>query len=252
MTTHTHGPTREDHTPEAIGRRLRARKGEAYLGDAVLGAIDGAVTTFAVVAGAIGAGFSEVVILVLGFANLLADGFSMAVSNYQATRSQRDLLERARQHEVQHIERVPEGEREEIRQIYRAKGFDGEALEHIVGTITSDRALWIQTMLTEELGLQLEGPRPLPAAATTFLAFAAAGLVPLVPFLLPGLASPVAVGASIAATALTFFVTGVLKASQVGQSRLRTGLETLVIGGIAASLAWAVGAAVRMGFGIEM
>jgi VIT1/CCC1 family predicted Fe2+/Mn2+ transporter len=244
-----HGPTQEEHTPEAIRRRLRARKGEAYLGDAVLGAIDGAVTTFAIVAGAIGAGFSHLVILVLGVANLLADGFSMAVSNYQARRSQTDLVERARQHEAQHIERVPEGEREEIRQIYRAKGFEGEALEHVVETITADRERWIETMLTEELGLQLEGPRPLPAAAATFLAFAAAGLVPLVPFLLPGLSAPVAAGASVVATGLTFFATGVLKARQVEQSRLRTGLVTLVTGAIAASLAWVVGAALRMAFG---
>lgn len=251
MRNHTHAPISEHHTPEAIRRRLDRRKGEHYLGDAVLGAIDGAVTTFAVVAGAVGAGFSDLVILVLGFANLVADGFSMAVSNYQATRSQRDLVERARRLEAEHIDQVPEGEREEIRQIYRAKGFEGEALEQVVATITADRERWIETMLTEELGLQREGPRPLPAATATFLAFAAAGLVPLVPFLLP-IPPATAVASSAAATALTFFATGVLKAREVGQSRARTGLETLLHGGVAAGLAYGVGVLLRALFGVQM
>src|SRR3712207_1854807 len=69
-----------EHRPEAVRQRLSVRRGPGYLGDAVLGGIDGCVTTFAVVAGAVGADFSGLVVVVLGFANLLADGFSMAVS----------------------------------------------------------------------------------------------------------------------------------------------------------------------------
>src|SRR3712207_5732700 len=70
------------HRPKVVQRRLAERRRPSYLGDAILGGIDGCVTTFAVVSGAVGAGFSSVVIIVLGVANLLADGFSMAVSNY--------------------------------------------------------------------------------------------------------------------------------------------------------------------------
>jgi vacuolar iron transporter family protein len=111
-----------EHSPEAVRQRLENRHGPGYLGDAVLGGIDGCVTTFAVVAGAVGAGFSGLVIVVLGYANLLADGFSMAVSNYQGTKSQRQQVEEARRGEERQIEEIPEGEREEVRQIFAAKG----------------------------------------------------------------------------------------------------------------------------------
>ena len=80
------------HHPERVRQRLLAKPGNSYVSDAVLGAVDGCVTTFAVVAGAYGAGFPSMVALVLGFANLLADGFSMAVSNYESVRAQREYV----------------------------------------------------------------------------------------------------------------------------------------------------------------
>jgi hypothetical protein len=85
-----------EHLPQAIARRLAAHRRHGYVGDAVLGAVDGCVTTFAVVAGAVGGGFAEIVVIVLGFANLLADGFSMAISNYLGTKSEREEVEKAR------------------------------------------------------------------------------------------------------------------------------------------------------------
>jgi hypothetical protein len=149
-----------EHRPEAVRQRLLERRGQGYLGDAVLGGIDGCVTTFAVVAGAVGAGFSGLVIVVLGFANLLADGFSMAVSNYQGTKSQLERVEEARLSEERQIEEIPSGEREEVRQIFAAKGFSGDTLDSVVEVITKDRGLWVDTMLAEELGLEVQGPDP--------------------------------------------------------------------------------------------
>ncbi len=125
-----------EHTPRAIATRLAESAKHSYLGDFVLGAVDGTVTTFAVVAGA--AGLSSGVAIVLGTANLLADGFSMAASNYMATKSEGEVAERARKTEEQHIELVPDGEREELRQIFGAKGFDGDLLEKVVEVITMD------------------------------------------------------------------------------------------------------------------
>ncbi len=110
-------------------------------------------------------------IIVLGIANLLADGFSMAVSNYQGTKSQRQQIEEARRSEERQVEEIPEGEREEIRRIFAAKGFSGGTLERIVETITNDERLWVDTMLTEELGLEVEGPDPRSAALATGAAF---------------------------------------------------------------------------------
>lgn len=153
---------RAEHRPDAVRARLAARHRHRYISDAVLGGIDGCVTMFAVVAGASGGGFSSLV--VLGFANLLADGFSMAVSNYQSTKSQREQVEKARRSEEEQIRRYPKGEREEVRQISAAKGFDEEVLGQVVEVITRDRRVWVETMLREELGLQVVSPSPLRAA----------------------------------------------------------------------------------------
>jgi hypothetical protein len=131
-----------DHTPEAIARRVAAATQHSYLGDGVLGAIDGTVTTFAIVAAAAGAGFSGAVALVFGFANVLADGFSMAVSNYLRSKSDRQVVERARAMEEHHIETIPEGEREEIRHVFAAKGFEGKILDEIVEVIPGSPRSW--------------------------------------------------------------------------------------------------------------
>jgi len=248
---HLSGDLEGEHHPDRIRSRLESEQQHSYLGDAVLGGIDGCVTTFAVVAGAVGAGFPSTVAIVLGTANLLADGFSMAASNYQASRTEQERLIRARRHEERHIDQIPEGEREEVRQIYRRKGFSGEGLEHIVETITADRKLWVDTMITEELGLPLEPAAPLRAGLATFVAFLVVGLVPLLPFLVSGLASGHIFTASCVMTALAFFAVGSAKGHWLGTSRLRGGLETLAVGAVAAGLAYGVGAWLRAMFGVS-
>lgn len=240
---------REEHHAERINARLSERRGHSYLGDAVLGAIDGCVTTFAVVAGSVGAQFPGVVVVVLGLANLAADGFSMGASNYLGTKSERERVENARREEERHIDQVPEGEREEVRQIFERKGFKGEALEHIVEVITGDRELWVNTMITEELGLPLEGPSPWRAGLSTFAAFVAAGLVPLLPFLSGGAEDEPFV-ASAAITALVFWLVGMLKGRALDRPALRSGMETLAIGSVAAVLAYAMGALLHGAFGL--
>lgn len=234
-----------EHEASAIEARLAASKQSSYLGDAVLGAIDGCVTTFAVVAGTAGAALPAQIAIVLGLANLLADGFSMAASNYQRAKSEHELLARARVVEEMHVREVPEGEREEVRQIYAAKGFQGAVLEEIVEGITQDRERWVNTMLTEELGLRLDPPRPAMAALTTFFGFCAAGSVPLLPYGLPWLEAADVFPASAVATALTFFCIGAMKGRILRQPMLKSGTETLLIGGAAAALAYAAGALLR-------
>ncbi len=243
-------PLAAEHEPQAIRERLAAAHRPSYLGDAVLGAIDGCVTTFAVVAGTVGGGFPSSVALVLGFANLLADGFSMAVSNYQGTQSDRETLERTRRAEERHVREVPEGEREEVRQIFAAKGFRGAALDEIVRVITRDRKLWVDTMLTEEHGLALAGPNPRRAALATFVAFVLVGTLPLLPFLLPGLDQSRMFVVSAGLTSLAFFGVGAAKGRMVHRPLVRAGLETLFLGGAAAALAYGVGFWLKNAFGV--
>lgn len=244
-----HDATREQHRPEAVRRRLDEANEHDYLADGILGGIDGCVTTFAVVAGATGGALSPLVVIILGFANLIADGFSMAVSNYHGTQSERERVEQKRRTEERHIDAVPEGEREEIRQIFAQKGFDGDVLERIVDTITSDRRLWVDTMITEEYGLPLEGPDPYRAGLTTFGAFFGVGLVPLVPYLVTVLAPVTQFAASSVLTAMAFAAIGWVKGVRLQRPRLASAWQTLWTGGVAAVLAYAAGWGLRTLFG---
>ena len=141
------------HHPRDIAKRLRDGPRISYLRDWVYGGIDGTVTTFAVVAGVVGAELSTKALLILGAANLFADGFSMAAANYSGTKAEIEEYEQVRRMEERHVDITPEGEREEIRQIFQAKGFEGEALDSAVDVITGKRERWIDTMMTEEHGL---------------------------------------------------------------------------------------------------
>jgi VIT1/CCC1 family predicted Fe2+/Mn2+ transporter len=242
----------EQHRPEAIAARLNSRSEKSTVSDAVLGGIDGCVTTFAIVSGVIGAGLTPSVAVVLGFANLIADGFSMAVSNYESAKAEIEQNESLRASERDHIEKIPEGEREEIRQIFAAKGFSGETLDSIVETITADQNLWIETMMSEEHGVSSVERHPGKAAMTTFAAFTAVGLVPLLPFLLPGLDANTQFGVSAVLAAVMFFAIGALKSRLLAKSMVRTGLGTLLTGGTAAGLAFLVGYVLREAFGIAL
>lgn len=242
----------QEHQPEAISRRLNKPQRAQTVPDAILGAIDGCVTTFAVVSGAFGAGFSATVALVLGFANLLADGFSMAVSNYESIQAQRDYIQGVRESENRHIDYVPEGEREEIRQIFRQKGLDGETLERVVAAITQDREVWVDTMLTEEHGLQKVGLSPIRSALTTLVAFLVIGAMPLMPYTLGWLETHQQFLASLAVAGLMFFLIGMLKSVVYHQPVLQSGLRTLLMGGAAAGLAFLTGHLAQTFFGITV
>ena len=238
-----HEALRAEHTASAIRARLQDRT-QSYLRDVIYGAIDGIVTTFAVVAGAAGAGLADRVVIILGVANLIADGFSMSVSNWLGSRAEQQQRERAKREEQRHIRLLPEGEREEVRQIYAAKGLEGATLEAVVDALTEDRDQWVRTMLTEELGFPQSGRSPVRAAAATFLAFVSFGVLPLLVFLVHSVAD-LEIGAPFAWSAvlagLAFFAVGTLKSRFVDQPWWKAGAETLALGGAAAGLAYLVG-----------
>lgn len=235
------------HTPAAVAQRLEGHPEQSRLRDLVYGSIDGCVTTFAVVSGVVGASLEARIVLIMGFANLLADGFSMAVSSYLGTHATRQELQLARETEEHHVDQIPHGEVEEIREIFRKKGFDGELLEQVVSVVVSDRELWIRTMLTEEWGLPLSLPSAWKSAVATFVAFQLAGLVPLLPFLWPmtsGQQSERFLLSSVL-TGCVFFSVGALRSRFTIGSWWKAGLETLLMGGAASALAWLVGVMLR-------
>lgn len=227
-----------DHTPKAIRARLSRDPNPSYLRDWVYGGIDGAVTTFAIVAGVVGADLSARVILILGLANLLADGFSMAAGNYSGTKTEREEYDRLRHLEHMHIDTVPEGEREELRQILAAKGLEGETLEKAVDAIAADREHWIDMMMLEEYGLARINRSPIRAALATFAAFVICGSVPLIPFAL-GLPHPFTIATI--ATGVVFAAIGAMRSHWSLIPAWRAALETLVIGALAAGGAYLVG-----------
>jgi len=216
-----------------------------HFDDFIYGSIDGAVTTFAIVAGVVGASLSPSIILILGFANLFADGFSMAAANYQASKARNEYIEMKRKQEEWEIDNLEDQEKDEIREIYNKKGFKDELLEEVVRIITSRRKVWIDTMMKEELGLIEDDKRPIDSSISTFIGFNLVGLIPLAPFMIF-----FALGIDPNSDAFTFsvifvisafFLVGVIKGKIVKKSKLKSGLYTLIIGGIAAAVAYGVG-----------
>jgi len=231
-----------EHTNEAIRKRLASGPQLSYLRDWVYGGIDGTVTTFALVAGVIGAHLSASVILILGSANLIADGFAMAASNYLATRAEHEEFHQAEAVEQRHIAVFPEGEREEVSQILKGLGIKGDVLDQAVAAVTADRDRWVRMMLRYEYGLPAAVRSPWRSAGSTFASFLVCGLIPLVPFV-AGLSSPFLVAST--ATSLIFVLIGALKSRWSTRSWWYSGLETLAIGGGAAAVAYAIGAWLR-------
>ena len=227
-----------EHTPTAVQARLAKEPKPSYLRDWVYGGIDGAVTTFAIVAGVVGADLSARIILIMGLANLFADGFSMAAGNYSATKTEIDDYDRLQAIEHDHIAQVPHGEREEVRQLLKQKGLSGETLDQATASVTADKDLWVETMMREEHGLAKVMRSPMKAALTTFMAFLLCGAVPLVPYAL-GLPHDFMI--SIVATGCVFVVIGALKSQWSLAPAWRSAVETLLIGAAAASVAYIIG-----------
>jgi len=162
----------------------------------------------------------------------------MAASNYLGTKAELDDWRRLEHIEHRHIDLEPEGEREEVRQIFERKGFEGNDLERIVALVTSNRERWVKTMLMDEYGLPQSVRSPWVAAVSTFTAFLICGLIPLLPYLF-GTTNSLFV--SVALTGIVFFAIGSIKSRWSTSSWWYSGLITLLVGGIAASLAYAVG-----------
>lgn len=220
----------------------------SYLPEFIYGGIDGSVTTFAIVAGVTGASLSPTIVLILGFANLFADGFSMAVGNYLSSKSKKEYADKIRKSEEQSVLHIPEEEEEEIRQIFRDKGFTGKPLEDAVEIITSNQEIWIDTMMKDEFGIFEDDTSPIKNALVTFVSFNLVGFIPLLAYVLSYFFTSLSENVftlSIMLTSVAFFIVGSVKATIVDKKWFLSGIETLLIGGVAAVIAYVVGYVLR-------
>jgi VIT1/CCC1 family predicted Fe2+/Mn2+ transporter len=247
------------HDPEIIKAAARhstlEQHGGAsslYLGDMVYGGLDGIVTTFAVVSGVAGAQLGSNIILILGLANLFADGFSMATGAYLSTRSDQEYYQRERQRETWEVEHFPEGEWAELQEIYLERGYSPEDARQLVEIQARDPERWVDAMMVDELGMLPDERKPLWSALATLGAFVFAGAIPLLIYLvglfipLPANYSfPIALGLS----GLALFGLGAAKVLVTQLNPWRSGLEMLLVGGLAAGVAYVVGALLR-GLGV--
>lgn len=230
-------------TQRQLEDAFHQRQSGTYLRDVIFGANDGVVTTFAIVAGAAGAGLSNAVIIILGVANLIADGLSMGLGNFLGERSAEAYEGGQRQKEYWETEHVPDVERVEVRGILKSRyGFDGPLLDAAAAHLTADRDRWVEFMMREELDIVGGGGSGAARhGLAIFLAFVAAGAIPLAPFLLPGLTG-VSFPSALVLAGLTFFTIGSLRSRLTPVPWWKAGFEVFLVGSIASAAAYVVGA----------
>jgi vacuolar iron transporter family protein len=216
------------------------QKESSSIRDFVFGFGDGINTSLGIVAGVGGADVSSSIIILAAIVAMFTGAKAMAVQNYLAVKSQIQILNSEIEREKWEMVNVPEAERQEIEDVYKAKGFSGIELERIVNKITSDKKVWLETMLTEELKLNLEiVGSPLKSAFRMFGAFLVGGILPIIPYFFSNGFIPllIAIGASLSAS----FVIGALKSKLANLSILRGGLEMAGLGTGIALIGYGIG-----------
>lgn len=209
--------------------------------DFVFGFGDGINTSLGLVAGVGGAEVSSNIIILAALVAMFTGAKAMAVQNYLAVKSQRQILNSEIDREKWEMENVPDKERKEIEDIYKAKGFSGTELENIVNKITSDKKIWLDTMLTEELKLNLEiVGSPLKSALRMFGSFLIGGVLPIIPYFFADGYIPllIAIGTSLSAS----FAIGAIKSKMANLNVIKGGLEMAGLGTGIALLGYGLGA----------
>lgn len=215
-----------------------------YQPEFVYGGIDGCVTTFAVVAGATGAHFHSNIIIILGLANLLADGLSMSIGSYLSSKADTHHFQKHKNIEYWSVENKPEEETHEIRMIYQQKGFKGEMLEEIVKVITSCKHLWVDEMMKDELKMMESLKSPIKKGLATYVSFITIGLIPLSVYLVDLFWKDSKMPLFYISCVLTFcafILIGYLKSHLNQISKIKGITETVFLGGTAAFVSFFAG-----------
>jgi len=233
-------PTAVGCTPQGPSGSREPHRVGSWLRDIILGGQDGLVNVLGIVLGATAAGADPRILVAAALAATFAESLSMGAVAYTSRLAERDHYLSELQRELREIRECPEEERQEVRDIYRAKGFDGPLLEAIVDRMTADEETWLHVMMAEELQLEPVDTRDvLRTAMTVTLASIVGSLVPLLPFFV--LPSPSAVWLAVAISAATLFGVGAYKATSLVGDWRRSGAQMVLIGLGAALAGFLVG-----------
>lgn len=228
---------------------LGHRQHSKHIKEVVYGATDGIITTFAVIVSAFGAQFAPFIVLIIGFANLLADGFSMASSDFLASHSEEKSYEKERERELKEIKEIPDEEINETREIFLKRGYGRDDAEKLTELISKNKEYWADFMMKEELFFHPDSEKPVVSGLITFVSFTAAGFFPLISYLIfnnPTKAFYMAV----IFTAAILFVVGSLRTLFSLRPWYKDGFEMLLVGAIAAGISYGVSIAVKNWVGI--
>jgi len=236
------------HDPQAIvmAAEQHGSANSQFIGNMVYGGLDGIITAFAVVSGVMGASLSSGVLLILGAANLLGDGFSMGVGAFLSMKSEREYYNQERQRESWEVEHFPESEKKELEVIYQKQGYPDADAKKLIEIKSKDKTRWVDAMMIEELGLIRDERKPVIAALITYGSFALFGFLPLLIYVIDlifktGLPASTLFLISIILSGVALFGLGAAKFFMTHRSPLRSGLEMLIVGGMAAAVAYFIG-----------
>jgi VIT1/CCC1 family predicted Fe2+/Mn2+ transporter len=208
--------------------------------DIVIGMSDGLTVPFALAAGLSGAVASTGIVVVAGLAEIAAGSIAMGLGGFLAAKTDLEHYAAERKREWREIEQVPEIEQEEVAEVFRQYRLEEQYIGPVVAAISSDRGRWVDFMMRFELGLEAPDPGRAPRSAFTIaLSYIFGGLIPLAPYMVMSSILP-ALWVSIAVTLIALFSFGFIKGRFTGINLWRGGIQTAIVGGLAAAAAFGI------------
>ncbi len=240
--------SKKAHDEKVIATAVEEHGSESsqFIGNMVYGGLDGIISVFAVVSGVAGASLTSGVLLILGAANLLGDGISMGIGAFLSQKSEKEYYQKERERESWEVENYPEGEKNELLAIYKNRGYSKEDAKKLVEIQSKDKDRWVDEMMVTELGMMKDERKPSSAALMTFGAFVLFGTLPLIIYMIDtvfhtNLSMPTMFLISILLSGLSLFGLGAAKYFITKRNPLVSGLEMLIVGGLAAAVSYLIG-----------
>ncbi|MGH9691996.1 MAG: VIT1/CCC1 transporter family protein [Candidatus Acidiferrales bacterium] len=210
----------------------------AAVRDIVIGMSDGLTVPFALAAGLTGAIASTAIVVTAGFAEIAAGSIAMGLGGYLAARTDSEHYASERVREFRETVELPDVETEEVAKVFREYGLSPAQMEPVVNAITSDQRRWVDFMMRFELGLEEPDPaRAGRSAGTIAASYIVGGIIPLAPYILMQHVRS-ALWVSVGVTLLALFVFGSIKGHYTGVKPWRAGMQTTLVGGLAAAAAF--------------